>query len=182
MPDDCCPNCEALLHGLYCSSCGQRQPRPDEYSAFGFLVDAATEIFSVDGKTIRTVRQLFRHPGRLALDYYQGRRNQYLKPIQLFIIVNVLFLLFAVGFGFFDFTLGDYMESSAPFIRELANQKINQKGVGFESYAAAFNLCPGPPGHAGEGLHLPRRRLGASEGLPCRALLRDASDHVRLES
>src|SRR6185436_8051179 len=104
MPEDYCPNCEALLHGPYCSACGQGQPRPDEYSTLGFLVDAVTEIFSVDGKTFRTARQLLFHPGRLTLDYYQGRRVQYLKPIQLFLIVNVI-LLIAVGNGLFDFTL-----------------------------------------------------------------------------
>src|SRR5688572_26234067 len=111
MPEEHCPNCEALLHGPYCSACGQRKPRPDEYSMLGFLADAATEIFSVDGKTLRTVRQLLFHPGRLTLDYYQGRRVQYLKPVQLFLIVNVIFFLIAVGMGVFDFTLNEYLKS-----------------------------------------------------------------------
>ena len=142
MSEDCCPNCEALLHGPYCSACGQRKPRPDEYSTLGFLVDAATEIFSVDGKTFRTARQLLFHPGRLTLDYYQGRRVQYLKPIQLFLIVNVVFLLIAIGNGLFDFTLEEYMGFSPPspeITRELVTQKIAREGISLEDYALAFN-------------------------------------------
>jgi hypothetical protein len=40
MTEDCCPNCEALLHGRYCSDCGQRKPRPGDYSTLGVLGDA----------------------------------------------------------------------------------------------------------------------------------------------
>jgi hypothetical protein len=139
MPEDCCPNCEALLHGPYCSACGQRKPRPDEYSTVGFLADAAAEIFSVDGKTFRTARQLLFHPGRLTLDYYQGRRIQYLKPIQLFLIINLLFLLFAIGNGLFDFTLEESMSFGSSYVRQLVTREIARKGISFEDYAAAFD-------------------------------------------
>jgi hypothetical protein len=139
MSEDCCPNCQALLHGPYCSACGQRMPRPDEYSTLGFLADAATEIFSVDGKTFRTARQLLLHPGRLTLDYYQGRRIQYLKPIQLFLIVNVIFLLIAIGNGLFDFSLEEYMGFGTPSNRQLVTQAIARQGISFEAYAAAFD-------------------------------------------
>lgn len=142
MSDESCPNCEALLHGPYCSGCGQRRPRPGDYSTFGFLVDAATAIFSVDGKTLRTARQLLFHPGRLTLDHYQGRRTRYLKPIQVFLIVNVLFLLVAIGTGLFDFKLGEYLKEGPPspeFARRLVAQQVAEDGVSFEDYAAAFD-------------------------------------------
>ena len=117
MPEDCCPNCEAVLHGLYCSDCGQRKPRPEDYSVPRFLADTATEIFSVDGKAVRTLRRLFRHPGQLTLDYYEGRRARYLKPIQIFLIVNVLFVLFAAENGLYDFTLDEYQSVGPPLRR-----------------------------------------------------------------
>lgn len=142
MSEDCCPNCEALLHGPYCSDCGQRRPRPADYSTLGFLADAATEIFSLDGKTFRTARQLFFHPGRLTLDHYQGRRIQYLKPMQLFLIVNVLFLLIAVQNGLFDFTLDEYWDYGPPspeLTQQLVTQKIAQQKISLDEYAVAFN-------------------------------------------
>jgi hypothetical protein len=142
MPEDCCPNCEALLHGRYCSDCGQRKPRPGDYSTLGVLGDAFKAIFSVDGKTLRTLRGLLVHPGRLTLDHFQGRRAKYLKPIQIFLLVNVLFLLIAIGTGLFDFKLGEYLKEGPPspeLARRLVAQQVAENGVSFEDYAAAFD-------------------------------------------
>ena len=142
MPEDCCPNCDALLHGRYCSDCGQRKPRPGDYSTLGFLGDAFKAIFSVDGKTLRTLRGLLTQPGRLTLDHFQGRRAKYLKPIQLFLLVNVIFLLIAIWTGLFDFKLGEYLQEGPPspaLARRLVAQQVAEKGVSFEDYAAAFD-------------------------------------------
>ena len=82
------------------------------------------------------------HPGRLTLDHYQGRRAQYLKPIQLFLIVNVLFFLVAVGGGTLDFTLGEYLQLGPPstkLVQKLVQQKIAQAGTTLEEYATEFN-------------------------------------------
>jgi hypothetical protein len=142
MSDESCPNCEALLHGRYCSDCGQRKPRPGDYSTFGVLGDAFKAIFSVDGKTLRTFRGLLVHPGCLTLEHFQGRRAKYLKPIQIFLLVNVIFLLIGIGTGLFDLALGEYLKEGPPspdLARQLVAQKVAQKGVSFEEYAAAFD-------------------------------------------
>jgi hypothetical protein len=142
MPEDCCPNCEALLHGIYCSGCGQRRPLPGDSSTLGVLGDAFKEIFSVDGKTLQTFRGLLVHPGRLTSDHYQYRRARYLKPIQIFLLVNVLFLLIAIGTGLFDFKLGEYLKEGPPspaLARRLIAQQVAEKGMSFDDYAAAFD-------------------------------------------
>jgi hypothetical protein len=142
MPEDCCPNCEALLRGTYCSDCGQRRPRPDDSSTLRLLGDAFKTIFSVDGKTLRTLRGLLAHPGRLTLDHYNYRRARYLKPIQIFLLVNVFFVLLAIGTGLFDFELGEYLQEGPPspaLSRRLVAQQAAEKGVSFEDYATAFD-------------------------------------------
>jgi hypothetical protein len=142
MPEDCCPNCGALLHGRYCSDCGQRKPLPGDYSTLGFLGDSFKAIFSVDGKTLRTFRWLLAQPGRLTLDHFQGRRAKYLKPIQLFLLVNVIFLLVGIGTGLFDLELGEYLREGPPspaLARRLVAQQVAEKGVSYEDYAAAFD-------------------------------------------
>lgn len=142
MPEDCCPNCEAILHGRYCSDCGQRRPLPGDSSTLGLLGDAFKAIFSVDGKTLRTFRELLAHPGRLTLDHFQGRRARYLKPIQIFLLVNVLFVLIAIGTGLFDLELREYLQEGPPspaLARRLVAQQVAEKGVSFEDYAVAFD-------------------------------------------
>jgi len=142
MPDELCPNCAAVLHGLYCSDCGQRRPQPDDYSTRSFLIDAVSDLFSINGRTWWTARQLLFHPGRLTLDHFQGRRIQYLKPLQIFLIVNVIFLLLAIGNGMFDSRLDEYLKFSPPpqdFTRQLVAQRIALKGISFEDYATTFD-------------------------------------------
>jgi hypothetical protein len=142
MTEDCCPNCEALLHGTYCSNCGQRRPLPGDSSTFGLFADAFKAIFSVDGKTLRTLRGLLVRPGSLTLDHYNYRRARYLKPIQIFLLVNVIFVLIAIGTGMFDFELREYLQEGPPspgLARRLVAQQVAEKGVSFEDYAAAFN-------------------------------------------
>ena len=142
MPDEPCPNCAALLHGPYCSDCGQRRPRPGDNSTLGVLGDAFKAIFSVDGKTLRTLRGLLFQPGRLTLDHYNYRRARYLKPIQIFLLVNVIFVLIGIGTGLLDFELGRYLKQGPPspaLARRLVAQQVVEKGVSFEDYATAFD-------------------------------------------
>jgi hypothetical protein len=58
------------------------------------------------GRVYRTVYELFRHPGRLTADYIAGRRRPYMKPVQVFLAVTLLFFVF--GHNYFQFDLGEY--------------------------------------------------------------------------
>lgn len=72
----------------------------------GFEPDDGQPVRRVGGRIYRTVYTLFRHPGLLTADYITGRRRPYLKPIQVFITISLLFFLF--GHNYFRFTLGEY--------------------------------------------------------------------------
>jgi hypothetical protein len=115
---DTCPTCGAARATRYCGQCGERAVGPDELSFGRFLRSLAEEIipgFDADpdqpiqrmgGRVYRTVYDLFRHPGRITADYIAGRRRPYMKPVQVFLVVSVLFFLF--GHNYFRFQLGDY--------------------------------------------------------------------------
>jgi hypothetical protein len=46
---------------------------------------------NVDSKLLRSFRYLIFRPGQLTVAYMQGRRQPFLRPVPLFLIVNVLF-------------------------------------------------------------------------------------------
>ncbi len=113
-----CPSCGQPRDTRYCGHCGERAVAPDELSFKRFLsalgeelipgfdAEDGTAVRRMGGRVYRTVYTLFRHPGQLTADYIGGRRRPYMKPVQVFLIISVLFFLF--GHNYFNFTLGEY--------------------------------------------------------------------------
>ncbi|MFU8894824.1 MAG: DUF4286 family protein, partial [Gammaproteobacteria bacterium] len=71
-----CPNCNELLWGQYCASCGQRA-RVRMITFWELLKDAGDLLASLDSRIWRTLGLLLFRPGRLTLDYLQGKRAGY---------------------------------------------------------------------------------------------------------
>jgi hypothetical protein len=88
-----CPNCGAAELARYCAACGQQRPKPHDTSAAWFLREVFEALSSTESKVYLTFRTLLFHPGKLTLDYFEGRRQRYLKPVQLFVACNVIFFL-----------------------------------------------------------------------------------------
>lgn len=83
-----CMNCDGELLGAFCSSCGQKDQNI-RLSFFGFFGEWLSEMLSVDGKIWRTLLMALR-PGYLAKAYIEGRRNQFISPLKLFLFSVVL--------------------------------------------------------------------------------------------
>ncbi|NND70257.1 MAG: DUF3667 domain-containing protein [Rhodothermales bacterium] len=85
-----CPNCGAQLQGNYCSSCGQKN-QPLRQPIWHFIRDAIAEYFGIDGRFWRTLSKLSFSPGQLTIDYVEGRRIKYLRPLRIYLITTVAF-------------------------------------------------------------------------------------------
>ena len=85
-----CLNCGTVLHGRYCSACGQRDierdPRLRELAH-----EAADELLHWDGKLVTTLSALFRKPGFLTREYLAGRRARYVSPLRLYLTASVVY-------------------------------------------------------------------------------------------
>lgn len=90
-----CPQCEAVATGAFCSSCGARYPVPGDDRFWPFLREQAAEVTSADGRLWRTLKALF-VPGKLTQEYFCGRRGLYVRPVRLFLVINLV-LFVAMG-------------------------------------------------------------------------------------
>ncbi len=96
---DHCRNCGETLHGSFCAACGQKHI-PDRLNTKDLLVSAFLAIFDLESKIWRTVRDLVRSPGRVALDYIGGKRFSYVNPLKYFLTVLAIYLgMLALTFG-----------------------------------------------------------------------------------
>jgi hypothetical protein len=92
-----CRNCETLLHGPYCSACGQLDSPPDP-SLREILADAWESLTDLDGKILASLKLLLGRPGALTREYLAGRRVRYIPPFRLYFLCSVAFFLVdAVG-------------------------------------------------------------------------------------
>jgi len=126
--DSTCPNCGSPLLRRYCPDCGQAAPRPDDYSIRAHAADFLDQIASVDSKIGRTVWALVARPGVLTQDHIAGRRARYLRPLQLFLVVNVLLFLAAPRMPLFNYSLGNYLTHAPPsptLVRALVQGKTS---------------------------------------------------------
>lgn len=89
-----CANCGAPTTGAYCAACGEEADARTP-SFVGWVREVLSELFSLDGRTARTARDLLR-PGRLSEDWAAGRRARHLTPLRVFLLASVVF--FSVAF------------------------------------------------------------------------------------
>lgn len=96
-PTEQCLNCDTLLSGQYCGACGQRA-RSRLISIWELVQDAFGDLFELDSRVWRTLLPLAARPGKLTLDYLQGRRVRFMPPFRTYLVLSIFFFLVA----FFD--------------------------------------------------------------------------------
>tara|TARA_R110002096_G_scaffold74101_1_gene175579 strand:+ start:127213 stop:128169 length:957 start_codon:yes stop_codon:yes gene_type:complete len=87
-----CINCKTELSGEnYCPNCGQINDikRP---SLISFIIESLGNFFAFDSKFFRTIGHLFWRPGKVALEYVDGKRTKWMKPVRLYFLSSLLFL------------------------------------------------------------------------------------------
>jgi|SRR5580765_5032847 hypothetical protein len=92
-----CDNCGAAVAGRYCAACGQRREAP-VHSLWHFTKVAAEDLTHADSRLWRTLGALLGRPGYLTREFLAGRRARYLPPVRLYLVLSVLFFLWATTF------------------------------------------------------------------------------------
>jgi Protein of unknown function (DUF3667) len=91
---DNCDNCGAAVSGHYCAACGQRLEAPVQ-SLWHFTREATEDLTHADSRLWRTLGALLFHPGYLTREFLAGRRARYLPPVRLYLVISVVFFLWA---------------------------------------------------------------------------------------
>jgi hypothetical protein len=124
-----CVSCGAELTGRFCAACGEDNTGARDYSILHFLADAAAAFTNADSKIFRTVRTLVTRPGILTAEFLRGRRKPYVAPLQLFLIVNLLFFIVQPFIGWNTFTTPLRTHISSTPHKELAQAVVTRELV-----------------------------------------------------
>jgi hypothetical protein len=105
------------------------------------LRSSLAEIGSIDSRLWRSLRLLMLRPGFLSLEYRNGRRRQYLSPISLFLLGNLLFFL-APPLSDFQLSLFEQYELQPyrAWIAPWVDSYLSRSGQTFTEAADAYQL------------------------------------------
>lgn len=138
-----CPTCHLAVATVFCSTCGEKQKHPREFTFAGLAAMAFNAFSPVDGKLLRSVITLLRRPGALTVAFQRAQRLPYFGPFQLFLVINVLF--FAVQsftpLRVFTHSLTDRLNGELGDIQfqPMVDAHLAEIGKSFAEYAPVFD-------------------------------------------
>jgi hypothetical protein len=135
-----CVNCQAEMLGEYCAKCGEQRVTPELRSMRYIIGNIVSDLTTLDGKVWKTALTVLFRPGQLEKDFAQGRRVDYMKPITLFFLFNVLFVMFATISDFYV-TLNDQLnyQPYSPYIRSFILDFIVNQGMDVNKFAEYYD-------------------------------------------
>ena len=138
-----CATCGVSVSTPHCPSCGEKKLEGKDLTFIGLVGQVFQTVTSVDSRLLRSLRVLVTRPGAITSAYLDGPRKPYIGPLQLFLLVNVVF--FAVqsfsGSPVFSTSLHAHMygQDWSPFARTLVAHKLEVEHATLAAYAPVFD-------------------------------------------
>jgi len=134
-----CPSCGATVTGSFCAACGEQRITERDYSVTHYVGHVFESLTSFDFKSLRTFGTLMARPGLLTRDYLAGRRRPYISPVQLFVIVNVLFALSGANTFRTPLAVQEHDRPFPAFKRSLVADALAEQAVAHDEFRASFD-------------------------------------------
>ena len=117
-----CVNCGNQFTGKICNQCGEKVFQSSQLSAGYYLHQAVDVFIHFENKVLHSMWLCFSKPGFLTQENLRGVRVPYAKPMQLFIVVNLLFYMIVTAYQRTDYTPSAYDNngsniSDRPFLK-----------------------------------------------------------------
>ena len=138
-----CINCKTKLEGPYCYNCGEKIVTDKDFT-LKILLEQTVDVFThIDSKLITTLKFLLFKPGKLSEAYVMGLRKPFMKPFQIFILINILFFLLLANVDIFRIPSSDFFNEKYIYgynIIEIVEQKIVETNKPEKEIAFAYDL------------------------------------------
>ena len=89
-----CKNCKNSFKGKFCNNCGEKVYTEKDRSVLLLLSQGLHFITHLEGTFFNTIKAIITRPGKFSLDYCEGVRKKYFKPLGFFLMLVIIYLLF----------------------------------------------------------------------------------------
>jgi hypothetical protein len=138
-----CVSCSGLQTEDFCPLCGERKFDPHQLKLRHFLEQAVEGLTHADNRLFRSLKLLVTRPGFLTNEFMKGRRKPYLQPVQLFLVVNLVFFLVQAFSVLSPLTteLSVHMNQMSYGTRatKVIQQEIAKRHLSLEEYTVRFD-------------------------------------------
>ncbi len=142
-----CTNCGAHFAGLWCPACGERRPEDSDYRFSSLFSEWLGTLTNADSRLRASLRDLLWRPGELSAAWFEGRRQRYLRIVQVFIFSTLYYLVYASLFspaGLYTPLWGHTNPDLSPLHHGIANRWIQawlaaEEGRDWDSLSTAFD-------------------------------------------
>ena len=137
-----CITCGHQFNGKFCSRCGEKVIEPYDRSIRHFLDHLFNALTFIDGKFYRSLRTMLLHPGQMASDQVQGKRQPYMKPVAFFFVGNFLYFLFPI-FQTFNTTLYWQMHGMpySDYTKAVVEAHLATAGLTIEAFTPSYEAA-----------------------------------------
>lgn len=95
-----CITCGHEFSGRYCNRCGEKVLVPEDRSLPMLFRRTFANIPILDNKFTRTLRLMVTRTGFVSSNYIRGIRMPFIDPLAMFLIVNLVYFLFATNHSY----------------------------------------------------------------------------------
>ena len=135
-----CKSCGNEFYGSYCNICGEKVITPADRKFRTFLSNVLVAITLADNRFIKTLWLTIKNPGFLSKEYANGRRVNYIRPLQMFFILNLIYFLFPV-LQLFNSSLRTQMNYlfHSELVREIVIGRLAHERLGYGGFELMYD-------------------------------------------
>ncbi|MVM37410.1 DUF3667 domain-containing protein [Spirosoma sp. HMF3257] len=136
-----CQTCGHHNQEKFCPNCGEKRFDPHSLTLSHVAEEVVESFTHADHTLLRTIKTLLFKPGKLTAEYVAGRRVHYMKPLGLFLVVNLVFFL-VVDYNAFNQPLStflNYDNYTAFGTKEAVYHVLTTSGQTLATYQPVFD-------------------------------------------
>jgi hypothetical protein len=135
-----CKSCGNVFTGNYCNRCGEKVLKPSDSSFRTLLSSILIAVTFADNKMVKTLWLVLKNPGFISKEFTEGRRVNYLKPISLFFVLNLIYFFFPL-IQLFNASLNTQLLSPLKNVYQtIIAHKIVDLHLDVASFSLIYNL------------------------------------------